>query len=126
MNLNYKNNFGKCVSGYCEFPLNVTNTSYRTGDNKQPLCYNCKKIYKNYDNLNDDQNYYLHQEEEENTEDLSECVGIDCHKCCEDQKNKSLYPNLKSPDYAFENDTEVRSNEENKKLLKGNNMKIMF
>ena len=29
-------------------------------------------------------------------------------ECCEEQKDRDLYPNLKSPDYMFENDTNDR------------------
>ena len=41
------------------------------------------------------------------------CKGdnSDIMKCCEDQeKNISSYPNLKSPDYVFENDMIDRYN----------------
>lgn len=126
-NLNYNNSFGGCINGYCEMPLNVENSSYRSGNKKKPLCYNCKTIYKNYSNKDNDKNYYINQEEEEEeTENLTECLGIDCYKCCDDQKNKKLYPNLISSDYAFNNDLEVRSNEINRNLLEDKNMKVIF
>ena len=38
-----------------------------------------------------------------------ECSGIECNKCCDVQNDKDLYPNLKSPDYAFTNDTDERN-----------------
>ena len=30
--------------------------------------------------------------------------------CCDDQKNRELYPNLKSPDYAFSSSKYIDSN----------------
>ena len=47
----------------------------------KPMCYNCKKI---------------------------DCSGLDCNKCCEDQKDRDKYPNLNGPDYAFPNDFNQR------------------
>lgn len=120
-NKNYNNELGGCVNGYCQFPLNMTNTSYKNHDNKEPLCYNCKPIYKNYNIYdNDDNNYY---EEEEGLED---CIGIDCYKCCNDQLDKKLYPNLESPDFSFQNDMFIREQKENRELLESKNLKIGF
>ena len=38
------------------------------------------------------------------------CKGIECNMCCDDQKDKKLYPYLNGPDYAFENDFQDRIN----------------
>tara|TARA_B100001094_G_C18187604_1_gene804907 strand:- start:2494 stop:3762 length:1269 start_codon:yes stop_codon:yes gene_type:complete len=78
-NKNYKNEFGGCINGYCQLPLNMESISphnYKIDSNKQPFCHNYKN--NNYDSC------YL-------------------------QNNKKLYPKLKSPDYAFENDNNIRS-----------------
>lgn len=81
-NKNYKNNFGKCVSGYCQLPLNVKRIGYKYYDpNTKPLCYNCDK---------DD--WFVASK-----------LGL----CCDIQKNKN---NFKSPDYAFKNDLNSRMN----------------
>ena len=65
-----------------ELPINISLLGYKEFiDNNKPFCYNCNK--KN-------------------------CNGIECHTCCEDQKNKELYPNLNGPDYAFSNDFNER------------------
>lgn len=75
-NKNYKNKRGGCIYGYCELPINVERIGFTTFKG-EPLCYNCKN--KN-------------------------CKGIYCNLCCKQQKNKKKYPNLKSPDYMFNND----------------------
>ena len=82
-NNNYPNNRGGCKNGYCEMPVNVTNLAFKqyVPDSK-PLCYNCEKNEK--------------------------CEGIDCNKCCEDQKDKDKYPMLNGPDYIFPNDFNQR------------------
>ena len=80
-NINYDNEYGKCINGYCEMPLNVNLYGYKkftTEDNDMALCHNC------------------HTE--------SNCKGLDCHRCCEEQKDRDKYPKLKGPDYAFKND----------------------
>ena len=60
--------------------------------NNQPLCYNCAN--------NDRQ-------------------GIDRLKCCEEQMDKTKYPNLVTPDYMFEDDTNVRLENEDNFTSKG-------
>ena len=80
-NINYDNEYGKCINGYCEMPLNVNLYGYKkftTDDMNMVLCHNC------------------HTE--------SNCKGLDCHRCCEEQKDRDKYPKLKGPDYAFKND----------------------
>ena len=81
-NKNYSNKFGKCVSGYCQLPLNVKRIGYKYYDpNTKPLCYNCDK---------DD--WFVASK-----------LGL----CCDKQKNQK---NFKSPDYAFGDDLNTRMN----------------
>lgn len=82
-NKNYPNTRGGCKDGYCEMPVNVKLFGYKEfSDTADAVCYNCNKT----DN----------------------CTGIECNMCCEQQKDKKLYPYLNGPDYAFENDFEER------------------
>ena len=83
-NKNYPNNFGKVLEDKCEFPLNIKPSGfneYSLDPQFSPYCYNCieNKIGQG-------------------------TLGM----CCEDQKNKELYPTLTSPDYAFPNDKALR------------------
>jgi len=83
-NRNYKNNRGGCVNGKCELPINMKLLTPTIHDpNSKPLCHNCK-----------------------NPEGKT---GLNCLMCCEDQFKDSLYPNLESPDYAFEDDFNERT-----------------
>ena len=43
-------------------------------------------------------------------------------KCCKNQQDVTLYPNLKSPDYIFQDDFNKRY--ENKKYFLSNKLKI--
>lgn len=87
-NKNYDNTFGRCINGKCELPLNMKNLGYHyyiDTKSSKPLCYNCES------------DKWL-----PNTK-----LGF----CCEEQKNnKKKYPFLKSPDYAFNNDSLARYN----------------
>ena len=68
-------------------PLNLKRFGYKqTADSQKRdiICYNCKK------------------------EEGSTCEGLNCNKCCEEQKDKTKYPNLLSPDYAFSKDFNER------------------
>ena len=86
-NKNYKNNFGGCVDGICQLPVNMVSISPHFYDEtKKPLCYNCLG----------------------NSSD-----------CCEEQKDKSKYPNLLSPDYAFLGDQNKRKTEQAQLLKRG-------
>ena len=79
-NRNYPNSRGGCINGYCEMPINLKRVGYKKyfiNDLSKIICYNCKN---------------------------ENCVGLNCNKCCEEQKDKSKYPNLEGPDYAFEKD----------------------
>lgn len=72
-NENYDNEFGGCVDGYCELPLNMESISphyYKEDSKKQPYCHNYQYEYDS----------------------------------CFLQTNKELYPDLLSPDYAFQKD----------------------
>ena len=81
-NKNYKNNFGKCMNGYCKMPLNVRRIGYKYYDpDTKPLCYNCDK-----------DNWF---------------VASKLGECCDKQKKSK---NFKSPDYAFKNDLNTRMN----------------
>ena len=85
-NLNYNNKRGKCLpDGYCELPLGMVPIGYRLyrkGDKYKPLCHNC--------------------------EPTSECIGINCSRCCDAQVEEG-----KNPDYAFDNDIIQRDTPEN-------------
>jgi hypothetical protein len=86
LNKNYENEFGKCLdTGYCQLPSNMEPVGYHYfRPNKKPLCYNCgNKKFEKYGDID---------------------------TCCDDQHNKEKYPELKSPDYAFEKDIEARYN----------------
>ena len=77
-NKNYPNERGGCVKGYCEMPKNIIKAGYKSYfTNKKPFCYNCN---------------------------IPNCIGEKCFTCCEKQKDREIYPNLKSPDYIFSND----------------------
>ena len=81
-NNNYPNKRGGCINGYCELPINISLLGYKEYiDNNKPICYNCKN---------------------------SKCNGVECNLCCEEQKNKKIYPNLNGPDYAYQNDFNER------------------
>jgi hypothetical protein len=79
-NTNYRNYRGGCIDGRCEFPIGVKPVSYRYFDaDSKAVCHNCNTNTKSSDSQNSPY-------------------------CCEKQKNKALYPNLLTPDYAFELD----------------------
>jgi len=81
-NKNYYNDFGRCLpDGKCQMPIGVLRTGYTKAYNKQPytpFCYQCK-----------------------NPKDAL---------CCEDQSVLIVrgQSRLKSPDYAYPGDTELR------------------
>jgi len=86
-NKNYDNNFGKCMSnGYCEMPINSNKVGYHLNieKNNKIKCYNCNSDKWNPITLLGD--------------------------CCEEQKDKTKYPFLESPDYSFNNDKNNRIN----------------
>lgn len=86
-NNNYPNNRGGCNNGYCEMPVNVKLFGYKEySSNADAICYNCDK------------------------DKMPGCKGIECNMCCDDQKDKKIYPYLNGPDYAFENDFQDRIN----------------
>lgn len=94
INKNYKNNFGKCQSdGHCELPINMKPLGYRyfvaNNDQAKPLCYNCNSTKFN--------------------------ISSTLDSCCEEQYDKTKYPFLESPDYAFKDDFLPRKNYFNSK-----------
>lgn len=85
-NKNYPNKFGKCMSdGRCQLPINMKHMGYHfyaPVKSGKPFCYNCgSKKWKAFTDLGD---------------------------CCEEQKDKTKYPFLKTPDFAFKGDYEAR------------------
>jgi hypothetical protein len=90
-NKNYPNKRGGCIrkTGYCELPEGMQHMGYRSYINPseyseyKPLCYNCKS--------------------KDEWKALSK-LG----QCCEEQKDRKKYPNLKTPDYVFEGDIHDR------------------
>ena len=72
-NRNYPNSRGGCINGYCEMPINLKRFGYKQiNDSKinDIICYNCKK------------------------DNSKSCIGLNCNKCCEEQKDKTKYPNF--------------------------------
>lgn len=80
-NKNYPNERGGCIRGKCELPIGVYRESYRFYKQEFPYKPFC---YQCKDPANPD--------------------------CCTEQVDKKKYPDLKSPDYAFDNDKEARIN----------------
>jgi hypothetical protein len=77
-NKNYENSKGGCLGGRCEMPLNIQRRGFKLfNKKKKAFCHNCN---------------------------IKDCLGDDCYTCCDEQKNRKKYPNLKSPDYMFFND----------------------
>ena len=96
-NENYDNDFGKCINGTCQLPLNMENVGYhyyKRDKTKKPLCYNCNSKEYNVDIFLDD--------------------------CCEKQYDNEKFSFLKSPDYAFEGDQLERLNYFDNKFCKMN------
>lgn len=92
-NQNYDNERGGCVNNVCELPLNMKLITPTNEDkNSIPLCHNC--IPK------------------------PNCKGLDCAKCCDEQNDKTKYPNLITPDYAYPNDKSSRLDQQNKFISK--------
>jgi len=91
-NLNYDNKRGGCFpDGYCEMPLGVIPIGYRLyrkGNKFKPFCHNC------------------------DTNTTSDCIGINCSRCCDAQIKEG-----KNPDYAFDNDIILRDSPKNKEKL---------
>jgi len=97
LNKNYDNEFGKCIEGKCQLPLNMENVGYhyfKKSKNNKPLCYNCFSKEFNLDNVLDD--------------------------CCTEQYDSDKFPFLNSPDYAFDSDQLNRMNYFNNKFCKTN------
>lgn len=87
-NENYPNNFGGLVGDKCQLPKNmelIGNRNYSVNPEYTPLCYNC-----------DPQSSRMYGQG---------TLGF----CCEDQNDKTKYPMLITPDYAFDGDKELRN-----------------
>jgi hypothetical protein len=95
-NSNYVNNRGGERNGYCEFPSGLQQKGYRfyetNPDISAPLCYNCKTSLIGQGTLG---------------------------RCCANQMDKRLYPNLNSPDYKFPGDLLDRQHNEDELLKLG-------
>jgi hypothetical protein len=95
-NQNYTNTRGSCNknSGKCELPKNVLPIGYhhyeKHSKTAEPLCYNCEpnEIWKPITKLG---------------------------KCCHLQSDKTKYPNLTGPDYAYPADSTDRWNYDKQK-----------
>ena len=82
-NKNYTNERGRCKSGICDMPLNVQiigYTKFKDGDDYKPYCHNCRDDF----------------------DKLVSSKGMG--PCCDEQRDRYLYPKLASPDYAFPGD----------------------
>lgn len=82
-NKNYPNERGRCKGGICDMPLNIQivgYTKFKDGDAYKPYCHGCNDDFENVVNAS----------------------GLG--PCCDEQRDRYLYPNLKSPDYAFSGD----------------------
>ena len=77
-NKNYTNSRGGAQGGFCELPLGMNLKGFRRIDlnpSNKPLCYNCINGFYGFKTIGN---------------------------CCEDQqRDRSAYPTLASPDYAF-------------------------
>lgn len=80
-NKNYNNQRGGVTGGNrCDMPQGVKAIGYRfQAIDSKPLCYNCRL----------------------GSDGKPGSIG----PCCEEQKNRALYPDLLSPDYAFNGDS---------------------
>jgi len=100
-NKNYKNKFGGCISGKCQLPENMKNIGYHyysNNTNYKPLCYNCNKVKK------------------------FDPIASTLDECCDQQFNKKKFIHLKSPDYAFKEDTVPRINDYNQTHYRTNDL----
>lgn len=93
-NKNYPNTFGGMIGDACQLPKNMKRrgkTKFSMDKKYQPLCYNCQ----------------------------TNNIGIgSLGFCCDDQKDSLKYPNLLSPDYAFDDDKQIRQKYSNDLILK--------
>ncbi|NDC94946.1 hypothetical protein EB118_11875 [bacterium] len=84
LNTNYPNAFGGLIGYSCQLPRNsklIGFKMYSTDPQYSPLCYNCKTNLVGTGTLGD---------------------------CCKQQMDKTVYPSLSSPDYAYLQDTNIR------------------
>jgi len=109
-NKNYPNNFGGCIEGKCQLPVGMKNIGFKHYSKDKPLCYNCKL---DHEVIATDGTIIIEKRD---------CSGIECNKCCDIQHNKKIYPDLKSPDFVFENDNTER--EKYSRLLELNGLGV--
>lgn len=109
-NKNFPNSMGECRYGKCQLPVGMKPIGYKHYTKDKPICYNCHKKIKVM--TSDGQTIIKERD----------CSGIECNKCCDLQMDPELYPNLKSPDYAFPGDLNERI--KNEKILKQQNLGI--
>jgi hypothetical protein len=109
-NKNYPNNFGGCIEGKCQLPVGMNSIGFKHYTKDKPLCYNCKLKKE------------IMLPDGTLTIQDSDCSGIECNKCCDIQNNKNIYPNLKSPDFVFDNDHTER--EKYSRLLELNGLGV--
>ncbi len=109
-NKNYPNNFGGCIEGQCQFPVGMSKIGFKHYSKDKPLCYNCKL---KEEVMLPDGTISIRERD---------CSGIECNKCCDIQHNKQIYPDLKSPDFVFENDHTER--EKYSRLLELNGLGV--
>ena len=91
-NKNYENNHGNCYNGKCQLPINMKLFGFRN--------YIKGDKFKPF---------------------CYNCPDGKIGDCCEQQKNKKLYPKLLSPDYAYLDD--IQSRYKSKYSLKYKNLK---
>lgn len=106
-NINYNNSYGKCMpNGYCEMPIDTEKLGYHfIRNDKKPKCYNC------------------------NTSKWLAFTILD--ECCEEQNKNSIkykekYDFLNGPDYAFNNDLNLRINEKIKNKFNNKEIYIKY
>jgi hypothetical protein len=101
---------GGCRDGTCQLPIGMNPIGFKHYTKDKPVCYNCHKKIK-----------VVTADGKTIIKDI-QCSGIECNKCCDLQNDKDLYPNIKSPDYAFANDFSERY--KNKDILAKNQLGI--
>ena len=97
-NENYPNDFGGLHGDKCEMPRNmqiIGNRNFSMDPQYLPLCYNCNP-------------------------DTSIMFGEGTlGYCCDDQNDRSKYPDMITPDYAYTGDTEAREKYADTLTLRG-------
>jgi len=90
-NGNYPNTFGGIYGDKCQLPKNmqiIGHRYYSLDPQYSPLCYNCTNTTVNVGK--------------------NSLTGEPFGKCCDEQKDKTKYPNLITPDYVYNGDEQTR------------------